>query len=566
MKNLKIIWIISCLLMTVNGFGGEDSLYYRIENVTIVSSLRGYEHLTTPDKSTDKTKKEKGTETVVRKDAFLVPYIKDQAVRLTEYKSATYTKKKIPVTKSSVELVISINVFDDNLEYQLHLNHHKTKEAKDTSSSFFINPDDPNHKEVIKLELQRLFEDRGSKNEKPNGVIRLDGKLVKKPAVGTPAKVFYRSNSDTIIIDASSSYDKETPSDLLTYKWTVKKDGVADPGLSNFNFTDKYQKVSIKEPGKYTFQVGVDDGITVSDRTEIELIITVEKDPKLELYSNHLKVTYQKGLFNFFGGYGRNGLMNREFKSGFSTEEVKKESKMFIQYEYSLKGKSGENTPNKNFLESRNHYRNSPVIFDHISNYCQIYYPGYIPFPAEPVNFLINKKIPGIQFKQNSYELDGDLTFSLDDDIEPGTHKYSVYTDYKGIQSNVDTIEVTYREKNVFYVEGGYGHTSVGIGNKRFDDYGIDFLNLGFRFYFIQRLSAIVHADFPIRTKVFTGFQNETIRQSLLSFAVNYDVFPLKKSVIHTQRIPTYLSFFGAGNQLIVGDDLLTISRLQLGG
>ena len=538
--------------MTVNGFGGEDSLYYRIENVTIVSSLRGYEHLTTPDKSTDKTKKEKGTETVVRKDAFLVPYIKDQAVRLTEYKSATYTKKKIPVTKSSVELVISINVFDDNLEYQLHLNHHSTKAAKDTSSSFFINPDDPNHKEVIKLELQRLFEDRGSKNEKPNGVIRLDGKLVKKPAVGTPAEVFYRSNSDTIIIDASSSYDKETPSDLLTYKWTVKKDGVADPGLSNFNFTDKYQKVSIKEPGKYTFQVGVDDGITVSDRTEIELIITVEKDPKLELYSNHLKVTYQKGLFNFFGGYGRNGLMNREFKSGFSTEEVKKESKMFIQYEYSLKGKSGEDVLNKTFLESRNEHRDkSVVLLDSFSS----------SFAT-----ATDLKVPGIELKQGYYKSNENLTFSLDDDIEPGTHKYSVYTDYKGIQSNVDTIEVTYREKNVFYVEGGYGHTSVGIGNKRFDDYGIDFLNLGFRFYFIQRLSAIVHADFPIRTKVFTGFQNETIRQSLLSFAVNYDVFPLKKSVIHTQRIPTYLSFFVAGNQLIVGDDLLTISRLQLGG
>ena len=90
--------------------------------------------------------------------------------------------------------------------------------------------------------------------------------------------------------------------------------------------------------------------------------------------------------------------------------------------------------------------------------------------------------------------------------------------------------------------------------------------HINIRFYFIQRLSAIVHADFLIRIKVFIGFQNETIRQSLLSFAVNYDVFPLKKSVIHTQRIPTYLSFFVAGNQLIVGDDLLTISRLQLGG
>jgi hypothetical protein len=147
------------------------------------------------------------------------------------------------------------------------------------------------------------------------------------------------------------------------------------------------------------------------------------------------------------------------------------------------------------------------------------------------------------------------VKFRLNESINPGTHWYKIYTDYKGVTSNFDTVSISFKEKSLIAIYAGYDRFKVTKGSDYFNFALLDILKFGLRGYITQRLSADLNVLIPFH---FTDMSKDTTREiwtTLFSGKINYDILPWRIRDMHTGRLPAYLSGFVGCYQLTVSDE-----------
>ena len=305
MKYSKSLWrfylinIFNLAGFILFGQTSNGTIYFSVVNVHTIASgsenkdiRKAKEFTTFVDKAS--------TSLTYTDDNFLVPFILNEIADKTTFNQTELVEQTKNLKDEDVIILISLNKLDGLIEYQFDVRQKvKDSEFKQLSkSSFFIDPRNKDHRTLISTEIQRVFsETEYGNNKPPEAKIRLDGELV------SSSKFYFRSNLDTIILDATSSIDDNTPNTHLTYKWEAKWKSNKEntdfetafiPGFQNDN---GIQKLIINEPGNYSFSVKVDDGIEKSEISSVEISIEILKKPVLELHQNKMLRIAQKSLF-----------------------------------------------------------------------------------------------------------------------------------------------------------------------------------------------------------------------------------------------------------------------------
>jgi hypothetical protein len=506
---IKLCLLLVCYIGMA--FSQEKTLYYTVENVKTVSDSKG-SNVKTDNK--DKTEKEyrRGGSTLVRKDNFLVPLILNLIKEETVYKKVVNTNKQNP-DNQDVVLNVSINSFDIFLEYQLYLDScvdNKCKDLKNLeSSSFFIDPSDKDYPSVIKLEIQKLFMKHGGINQPPRAAVRVDGKLV-----GERGQVFYRSNIDTILLNGAISTDYEIPTRYLKYEWEAykkvkidTKDTLEYAYIEGFKFDESKQKIVIKDTGSYEFRLTVSDGrkMIKSESQKMFKVEVVEK-PGIELHQRNFDVKVQVGLFPKW----RKGLYHEEDELGYTLSNTHPSSQLMLEYSYS------RDKIRKYLIESDNERITNKAVLVKASS-------------DNSTNALSGEKyidIPGLSINAGKYFNPGQVYFKLPDEPIPGVHKYAVFNDYMGVKSNVDTLNISYREKRWLYFYLGYEGFLLHDGDDFFGEVLMNALKVSARACLTQRLSMDLCA---LRLDIRDGYlSDERQFTGYLPFSVkvNYDFYP----------------------------------------
>jgi hypothetical protein len=525
----------------------QDTLYYSVENVSEESSTSISSKLAS-NKDLKQLSEENERSMKLRKDKFLIPFIISQVSKYTIYKAVLPFNNSSQLKEPLRILQIAINVFNNNIEYQFHLSEYDKSVSRILSvSNFFINPEIADYQNTINVEVQKLFDGHGGINKLPVAKIRIDGRLVNGDTT------FYRSHEDTIFIDGSSSSDEETPKKLIGYIWRVSKITGSDPNntdlnayISDFKFEESRQKLVIKEPGRYTFSLEVSDGITRSVRDSVSIYISVINKPFLELHKANFDKGYQGNLLYSFS------KKERFFKPpdfvGYNVTNFDTLSRMVFKYLYS------RDKLRKYFLEIKPGTKGNSVVLNHNEK-----------------NTALNAKdsstvkIPGLKVDKSQFSESGYLTFRLNKNITPGNHKYLIYTDFKGVTSNMDTVTVSYKEKSFFNLYGGYERYTGYKGTDYFKGFSINLFQFGFRFYLTQRLSADLNCLFPIQVINYSDVEDQKIGLNFLSGKINYDI-PTDKINTFTGGLPLYFTGFIEGYKLQASNNDLTKGYFQFGG
>lgn len=526
----------------------QDTLYYSVENVSEELSTNISSRLAS-NKDLKQFSEENERSLRLRKDKFLIPFILSQVNRYSIYKTVLPEEYAANITKSYRVLQIAINVFNNNIEYQFHLCDFEKSDYRILSiSNFFINPDIPEYPNTMNIEIQKLFDGHGGTNKPPIAKIRIDGKLVNGDTT------FYRSHQDTILMDGSSSSDEETPKKLIEYMWRVNK--IADAKtignkdtnayISDFKFEESQQKLVIKEPGKYIFSLEVSDGITWSVRDSVSIFISVINKPVLELHKSSYDKIYQGNIFNYLSTKDR--LFKTPDSIGFNIVNFEPSGKMVFKYLHS------NDKSRKFFLEIKPGSKENSVVLN--------YKPGD---ESSSLRDTSTVKISGLRIDTSQYKRSGSLYFWLNKKITPGNHRYLLFTDYKGVTSNYDTVNIAFREKSFINLYGGYQKYAGYKGSDYFNGFVINLFQFGIRFYITQRLSADLDCLFPQYFQDFSDVEDRKLGLNFISGKINYDI-PTGHLNLYTGGLPIYFSGFLGGYNLQVSDNTVTNGFLHLGG
>ena len=511
-------------------------LYYDVENVVEQSNQQSNQ------KSASATAglfmgEETDLMTKIRKDKFLVPFIISKIKEHTTYDTVvplSKSPKKIPEGQYGT-LTIAINSFKNNLEYQFYYRFRHEKSSADLelrSSSFFINPDNPDYPDKISLEIQRLFDGLGGKNQAPIAKIRIDGELVDTNA----SHIYYRSNLDTISLDASSSYDDATPKQLLTYKWSVQKDGVDKAYLSDFELEQSKQKLVIHENGNYKFFLQVSDGIAISSKESVIINIEVLIKPDLELFKTSFKYTFQRNFVSFLKCAGKKERFPEKDSVGYYINHFDTNSALHIDYMYSVdKSKKFlfEDTPNK-LKESQN---------------------TTIKYARNEFNPQVFKDVAVVKIDTAYFTDNGYLQFKVLNNIVPGKHSYKVYTNYKGVKSNYDTVNISYREKSLLSFYVGYKREWIREKKDYFNFIKLDVLEFGGRIYLTKRISGDLILMILVNKEDYMENREQDIGMTNLSGRISCDVFPIRNKGLQLGKAPVNFSGFISTYQFNLSDE-----------
>lgn len=516
-KTISIGSTIIILLSFSPNVLSQTKLYYNVKNVFKFSksSISVENNLVTFDILNEKDTEVESSESI--NDKFLVPYILSKIKEHSKFEETINLAELKPKPKIGKKLVISINKFNNNLEYQFHF----TDIAKNhtlNERSFFINPDDQNYQFEIEKEIQLLFKNTGyENNEKPIAKIRIDGELYKNN------KSYYKAHSDTIHLSASSSFDSSTPQSHLRYYWKTYKTvcrSYEEAFIPGFNLEESEQKLNITEPGEYIFKLIVSDGVDSSCQTSIT--INIINRPNIELNKNEYNIISQDNFFN-----KRRTIIEANQPIGYSINNFNDNCSLIVDYKYSL------NNFHKYFSKESKEVK---AIF--LQNGGEF-------------------KIPGIELKATKISDKDEIKFNLSKNIEPGTHKYIIYTNNNNkVFSAADTLSITYKEKSSICSYIGYDYIRVAQNKKdsAFRDIRMSVFNIGLRGYIGQRFSLDGLFIFPIKINDRTNVENREI--GLLSFKAqaNYDILPWSTENMHNKKFPLYLSAFISWYQLHISD------------
>ncbi len=519
-------WLPVILAVVINYYSKaqkSDSLYYSIVNV--IQSVTSNQTGNSSGSKTNNLEVSQGKSNSrsAREDKFLVPTILNEIYTFTDHKlisSFNPSKEVKAPSKKYLYLTIAINVFNQNIEYQFQLD---SAGQKIKSSSFFINPDNPEYQNIMSTEIQQLFDNHGGNNKPPKAKIRIDGEVGRK--------ALYRSNRDTIHIDGSSSEDDMTPKKYLIYKWEVTKgnDSITPALLPDFKFENSKQKLVISEPGVYSFSLSVSDGVTWSQKEYVKISVSVIGKPVLELFKKHFDRNSQK---NIFSGREKNifkikdnveyivsnyiGKRNISFKYLYSQNSVKR---------FSIDNKFKKNDPETN-------------------------------------------KIPGLEMKlPELIDTIGSFEFALSKKLPPGKHKYLINADYDGVKSNLDTVTVFYREKSIVNAFTGYDVVQVHEGSDYFDGFNIGALKLGVNIFVTQRLYLTAAIRQAVSVQDLSVSKGRDIAVNAAMGQVNYDFFPFKLNKMHDRPIPFYLTAYLGYYQIVLAEksDPMLIRQIGVG-
>jgi hypothetical protein len=532
MMKLKNIFLYSLLAFIFSACyvpcsTAQDTLYYSVENVYEYSSsnISGQSATNKGDKAFSKDNSKSVRQ---RKDSFLIPFIISQIKLYTTYQTIKPLSLKSKRKTNYNGLKISINKFNNNLEYQFYLYESKSGNYDSTlvrSSSFFINPENPEYSITMKSEIQKLFEGPRGTNKPPVAKIRIDGKLVSKSCT------YYRSNLDTIFLDGSSSEDAETPKKYLKYMWRVTKNGNESAFLPDFKFENCQQKLVICEAGVYAFTLEVSDGVTTSEKASFNLIISVITKPVLELHQNSFVRVSQKNMWSA----KEKEIYRLTDSIGFNVKRLDSVSNLVFKYLYS------HDKLRKYFIE-----RGTGIQ----KNLGEI---SIIPAAAEKQK-IDTTTVAGLKLITDRFDTVGSVKFWLSDKISPGIHKYLIYTDFNSVTSNFDTVTITFREKHFTSVYVGYDRFQITQGKAYNHGFALDVLRFGVRAYVSQRLYIDVDLLNPFRSQNFSNSKNLDIGSNILMGQINYDILPLKLKKMCIGKFPTYLGVFLSYYQLTESD------------
>lgn len=451
-----------------------------------------------------------------------------------------------------VKLIIQIDGFSKYIEYQFRLEILKTHSSTQLlkESSFFINLDNPNYPNRIKTEIQKLFDCEGGTNKAPTAKIRIDGELVIQDS-----KPFFRSNLDTIYLDGLSSFDDETPKQLLKYRWSVKKDNTHDAFISEFNFENSKQKITIREEGEYTFSLQVSDGVTISDADFLAIKIHVLKKPQINLDQRFFRRISQNNLYFLTCPKREKKFFQNEDIVRFNYKEFdpSKNSNDTLVFKY-LHSKDHS----KKFIEKTNSFNNENELVFKFANAC--------PVPKihqDSNNKRTNKNekdklrfdtlsillIDTCLIFDRSYSY-GELRYQISHKIKPGTHNFELFSIYQGVKSNIDTLHIAFKQKSLISFYAGFDRYWI----KRGDDYdnglNLDIFKFGGRIYFTQRLSADLIIMSLINYHNVGNFSTKGVGITNLSAKISYDIFPWKSKHLYNPNYPAVFSPFISTYQL----------------
>jgi hypothetical protein len=546
LKTSIIAFLYSFLILTT--IKAQDTLYYSVENVS--EEMDSDNHLRSANNKDLKEFSEGNEKSLkLRKDKYLIPYIISQTSRFTDYHILLPWEEVKNSVKDYRILKIGINVFNNNIEYQIHLYQSSYGSLQLLNiRNFFINPDQPEYANTVNTEIQKLFDGYGSTNRPPVAKIRVDGKLVGGDTT------FYRSHLDTILMDGLSSNDQETPKKFLQYTWRVNKiiigpstinsDGNAY--FSDFKFENPQQKLVIKEPGKYIFSLEVSDGITKSVRDSVSIFISVINKPILELHKSDFLISYQGNLSNYFVKNDR--LFKAPDSIGYNIRNFDPSSQLVFKYLNST------DKSRKYFLEIKPGMKENTIFLN--------YKPGN---DTRQIKDTSTVRISGIRIDTSQYRKSGTLYFWLNRKITPGNHKYLMYTDFKGVTSNFDTVTVSFREKSYFYLYGGFEKLTGYKGKDYFRGFSMNIMEYGFRFYITSAFSADVNCMFPERIRDYSNITDQNFGLNFLSGKINFDI-PTRKLNLYTGGLPMYFSCSLGTYKLHVFDNNITNAYFQFGG
>lgn len=531
------IFILLSVLWPFLQVYSQDTLYYSVENVSEEFSTSTSARMAT-NKDFKQLSEENERSLKLRRDMFLIPYIISQIKKYSAYKTILPEDDFSKIREPYMILKIAINVFNNNIEYQLNIcNYQRNDYSILNVSNFFINPDMPEYQAIINSEIQKMFDGYGGTNKPPVAKIRVDGKLVNGDTT------FFRSHIDTIFIDGSSSVDEETPKKSLEYIWRVNKlfkTGLVSSTdvnayISDFKFEDSQQKLVIREPGKYTFSLEVSDGITRSVRDSVNISISVINKPLLELHKSSFDKIYQGNIMNYLSE--RDRLFKTPDSIGFNIINFDASSKMIFKY------LNSEDRIRKYFLEIKPGSKESSVVLSYKPD-------NHIQY----IKDTSTVRISGLRIDTCRYDRTGSVWFWLNRRITPGSHRYLMYTDLKGVTSNYDTVTISFREKSFFSLFTGFekfnGQKKINgqNGDEYLSVFSMNLVQLGFRFYLTQRFSADIIGSFPQRIDNYTGTENQRIGLNYLSGKINYDI-PSGNLNLYTGNMPLFFSgFLGAYN------------------
>ena len=544
-RNLVLFLVLG---ICMEAFAQHPVLYYSVKNVSEISTSNAVNNIKSSQdiQTIGETNNESNT---VRKDEFLIPFIITQVGRHTSYLSVVRlneSDKNKLVTPYSL-LRISINKLNNNLEYQFHLYE---KNGRSDSlikfSSFFIDPDNQEYSNIISTEVQKLFVDHGGTNKSPIAKIRIDRNLV------SGKDTIYRSNQDTIFLDATSSEDEETPKKYLGYRWRAERKGDDNAFLSDFNFENSQQKLVINEQGAYTFYLSVSDGVSTS--AEDSVIVFIIKKPFLDLHQSFYIRISQRNLFS----KKERKIYGLKENIDFDVTEFDPESNLIFNY------LSSRNKSKKYFLEyhKRRIFEFHSGIMGNISMIEEL--PGN-PRPgsealqtggflSSDTSVYITNRIDStldVKIVSSRFGKESSLEFMLSNKIAPGNHKYVIYTNYKGVTSNYDTVTISYREKSLFSFYEGFHRFAIIRGKDYFNGTSMDIFKFGVRGYVTQRMFFDLNTLLMARSKKIFGRSN-TVNTFMGS--VNYDLLPVKTSGLNKVENPIYLSGFLSYYQFVVAD------------
>lgn len=534
-----IFTIIEANSQNCNGINKKnDTLYYRVKNVIWVS--KGLVKGETRNPSGGTFSDDTTSLVQVRLDYFLIPFIHSQIDSCTNYKAVISIENpnEYPSNVQSYDLLeIAINKFNDNLEYQFYLYQKKGKDDSTLSrqSSFFINPNNAEYPNKIITEIQKLFNNHKSKNKAPVAKIRIDNQIVEESKTE-----FYRSNLDTIFIDGSSSFDDTTPKKFLKFIWSVKADTKDNAYLSNFNFEYKSQKLVINEAGPYTFSLQVSDGVAISAKESITINIIVLKKPYLDIHQSNFNRISQNNLCDLLNNK-KKGISSVAENFGYNIEDLDDRSELNINYVIS-------------YNKSRKYFSEIKSVQGENKDTVKLPYKkeGQAGTEVNPYK----KPLAVLTINNCSFSDRGFINFALSDSITPGKHRYLVYTDYRNVTSNIDTVTISFKEKSLFSLYTGYQRYTVKKIGESENDYIMGVLQIGIRFYLTRRLSLNPFLQFLVRSRNFSNHENREIGLVNVAGKINYDITPWgKKRLSEGKNTIYYLSLFASTYQFNFSGD-----------
>lgn len=452
---------------------------------------------------------------------YLVPFIIGSVKELTRFNNFVELRKKEGSSKGNPILIIGLNTFENNIEYQLIFSYPALNFSKERN--FFLNPDAVDYKDKMITELQLLFNNKEIiKNVPPEAVIHIDGRK-------NFHRKYHRSNNDTIVLDGFSSFDDITPQKHLHYKWSVTYNGKSNNGfqfIKGFDFEEGEQRILIEKEGEYIFTLKVYDGICWSEQTCATIEISVHQQPKITITNNNINICRQNTLVSFL--YKKSFIFDfhhRQTNIEFNIANFKSNDTLRIDYISSIDQYGDfflkDNDSEANIINSYYNNENKPII----------YLPS-IKTKDGIDRFLFNTD--KLHLKSNY--LSGKLEINDSGKIPNGGHMFEMYVIRNNIKSPIDTILFTKSHKSIFSLYSGFDRLNIYYNNQYEEGFNLSAFSFGIRTYLLPR----IYADFGIivperkqtfsdQTLKFTGFQ-------ALEYRLGYDLIPIQSKYQYKTR------------------------------